>query len=312
MISGLINFLKRTTMFKNIIAPFLLLLAFAAIVASCKKEKYTFGELKAPTDLALTTTIIGADAANPNGNGTGSVKITATSKNALSYTIDFGDGITKVVPSGDITYKFTTPGTASYTVTVNAVGTGGAISTISKKVTVFVAFEIPQALIAALTGGTSKTWITDKAANGHFGVGPNTDFAPIWYEAGPNSREPCAYDDEITFALGANNTINMTVNNKGTSFSTAAATGFYGFSGGDGCYAINTGGTKQLVFMNSTTGSTAAQSTQIQFSVPGNGIVNFGTGGTTYEIIKYTATTITLRNIGTDTNAWYQKLTVKP
>ena len=104
----------------------------------------------------------------------------------------------------------------------------------------------------------------------------------------------------------------MTINNKGTSFSIGAATAFYGFSGGDGCYAINTGGTKQLAFMGATSASTPAQSSRIQFTVPGNGIVNFGTGGTTYEILSFSATELSLRNIGADGNSWYQILKVKP
>jgi hypothetical protein len=103
----------------------------------------------------------------------------------------------------------------------------------------------------------------------------------------------------------------MTINNKGASFSIGAATSFYGFGGGDGCYAINTGGTRKLAFSSATTGSTSSNSTTIQFAVPGNGIINFGTGGTTYEILAFTATTISLRNIGADGNAWYQKLKVK-
>lgn len=298
-------------MFKNIIAALLLLSFSLAGLSGCKKETYQFGELKVPADLALTTSVVGVDAANPNGNGTGSVVITATSKNALGYSVDFGDGTIKMVPSGTTTYKFTTPGTKTYTVTVNAIGTGGAMSTISKQVTVFVAFEIPADMLAAFTGGSSKVWVTDKEANGHFGVGPADQFAPIWYEAGPNSREACAYDDEITFALGPNNTITMSIDNKGTSFSTGAATSFYGFSGGDGCYAVNTASTRPLAFANATSGSTSAVSTQIQFSVPGNGLINFGTGGTVYEIIRYTANTIFLRSIGADGNAWYQKLIAK-
>jgi hypothetical protein len=278
---------------------------------SCKKEKYSFGETTAPTELAMTATVVGVDGSNPNGDGSGKVQIAVTSKNALNYKIDFGDGTSQMVPSGNIQYKYNVPGTSDFTITVNAIGKGGAISTVSKKIRVFVAFVIPQPIIDALTGGTSKVWVTDKATMGHFGVGPNTAFTPIWYEATPNSREACAYDDEITFSLGTNNRISMTIDNKGTSFSIGAATGFYGFTGGDGCYAINTGGTRQLTFMNATSGSTSAQSSQIQFSVPGNGIINFGTGGTVYEIINYTATTVTLRNIGADGNAWYQKLIVK-
>ncbi len=296
-------------MFKNIFAC--CFMVFLLIISGCKKEKYSFGDIKAPTDLALTTSVQGVDASNPNGNGTGNVVINAAAKDALTYRIDFGDGTSKVVPTGSINYKFTTPGTNDYTITVNAIGTGGAISTVSKKVKVFVAFEIPAPIIAALTGGSSKTWITDKGAAGHFGVGPNNTFGPDWYAAGPNTREACAYDDEITFTLGANNSISMTIDNKGTSFSIGAATGVYGFSGGDGCYAINTGGTRKLTFMNATSGSTSAVSSGIQFSVPGNGIINFGTGGTTYEILKYTPTTLFLRNFGADGNAWYQKLVAK-
>ena len=64
--------------------------------------------------------------------------------------------------------------------------------------------------------------------------------------------------------------------------------------------------------MDATSASTTATSSRIQFRVPGNGIINFGTGGTTYEIMGYTATTMFLRNIGADGNAWYQKLIVKP
>jgi hypothetical protein len=288
-----------------------MILSVAAVVAACKKTEYKFGDIKAPTGLTLTATVVGVDASNPNGNGSGQVVVTAASQNALTYNIDFGDGKTQVVPSGKLTYKYGSPGTSEFTITVNAVGTGGAISTISKKVKVFVAFEIPTVILNALTGGTSKVWVTDKDAPGHFGVGPNTEFAPIWYAAPPNTREACAYDDEITFAKDANNNVLMTIDNKGQSFSIGASTAFYGFGGGDACLGINAGAAKKLVFMNATSGSTPAVSTGIQFDVPGNGIINFGTGGTTYEILSITDTQIHLRNIGIDGNSWYQKLKVK-
>lgn len=299
-------------MITNIKSITTIFLAILICFSGCKKEKYSFGDIKAPTSLTLTTAIAGVDAANPNGNGTGNVTITATSADVLSYNIDFGDGITKVVPSGSLTYKYSNPGTYDYTITVNAIGTGGSVSTISKKIKVFVAFEIPPAIIAALTNGSSRSWITDKDANGHFGVGPSDQFAPIWYAASPNSREACAYDDEITFSKDPLNRISMAINNKGASFSIGASSAFYGFGGGDGCYAINTGGTKQLAFMDATSNSTPANSTRIQFAVPGNGIINFGTGGTTYEILSISGTSIHLRNIGIDGNSWYQKLKVKP
>jgi hypothetical protein len=289
-----------------------LLLLMLLTVTSCQKEEYSFGELRNPTDLTLTAVVVGVDANNPNGDGSGQVTITATSKGALTYQMDFGDGVTRVVPSGTVTYKYNNPGTSTFTINVNAVGTGGSLSTISKRVTVFVAFNIPADIVSSLTGTGSKVWVTDKEAPGHFGVGPNNEFAPIWYAAVPNTREACAYDDEITFSKDAAGRIFMSIDNKGASFSIGASTGFYGFSGGDGCYPMSTGGNKQLVFMNATSGSTSAVSTQIQFMVPGNGIINFGTGGVTYEILSITPTSIHLRNIGSDNNSWYQKLTPKP
>ena len=298
-------------MITNIKSSALILLAVLVSFSSCKKEKYSFGDIKTPSSLTLSTVIAGVDVANPNGNGTGLVAVTAAAGNALSYNIDFGDGKgVQVISTGIINYKFSSPGTNEYTITVNAVGTAGAISTISKKIKVFVAFEIPAAILQNLTNGSSRVWVTDKDAPGHFGVGPNDQFSPIWYAATPNSREACAYDDEITFSKDALNRVSMAIDNKGQSFSIGAASGFYGFSGGDNCYGI-TGGTKLLAFMDATSASTPAVSTRIQFIVPGNGIINFGTGGTTYEILSITATTMHLRNIGIDGNSWYQKLKIK-
>ncbi|MBL0232604.1 MAG: hypothetical protein IPQ08_02940 [Chitinophagaceae bacterium] len=290
----------------------LFFLAALLVVGGCKKTEYSFGSIKTPSALTLTTAIQGVDASNPNGNGTGKVTITSTATDVLTYNIDFGDGQTAVVPTGTILHKYSNPGVNTYTVTVNAVGTGGALSTISKRITVFVAFEIPLTILNPLTGTGSKVWVTDNDAPGHFGVGAGNFFFPNYYAAGPNTREACAYDDEITFSRDAINRVSMNVNNKGASFSIGASSVFYGFSGPDNCYPINTGGTKLLAFMDATSGSTAAVSTQIQFMVPGNGIINFGTGGTTYEILSITNTSMHLRNIGSDGNSWYQKLKPKP
>jgi hypothetical protein len=290
-----------------IIIFFLAVISFSA----CKKTDYSIGSLVTPTGLTLTAVIAGLDAANPYGNGSGNVAITTTASNAITYKIDYGDGNTEMVPSGIITHKYSSPGTTQYTITVSAVGTAGIMSTISKSVKVFVNFVIPPTILQALTNGSSKIWITDHDAPGHFGVGPADQFAPIWYAAAPNTREPCAYDDEITFSSDVNNNVSMSVNNSGASFSIGAATAFYGFSGGDGCYAINTGGTKRLSFMDATSASTPANSTRIQFSVPGNGIINFGTGGTVYEILAISSTQMSLRNIGIDGNSWYQILKKK-
>jgi hypothetical protein len=274
----------------------------------CEKEQYSFGDITTPKDLVFTAVVEGANAANPDGNGSGNVSITATSQNAITYKVDFGDGITQMVPSGNIVYKYKNPGTLEYTITVSAVGTGGVQTVASKKAKVFVRFVLPADIVTSLTNNASKTWATANEAPGHFGVSANTVFEPLWYSAAPNERDPCVYDDRITFTKDANGNISMSVDNKGNSFLIGAATGFYGFSGGDGCYAVNTGGTKSLKFFESTSSSSTSQSRRIDFEVPGNGIVNFGTGGKAYEILSITPTLLHVRSIGADGNAWYMKL----
>jgi hypothetical protein len=286
-------------------------LAVMAGISGCKKTEYQFGELKTPSNLALTTVVAGVDANNPDGNGTGAVTINTSASNAITYNIDFGDGIKQIVPTGAINYKYTTPGTHEYTITANAIGTGGNTSTISKKVKVFVAFEIPPYIIQFLTGGSSKTWKTANEEPGHVGVGPADKFSPIWYAATPNQRAECLYDDEITFTKDANNNISMSIDNKGQSFSIGAASAYYGASGGDDCYTIDVAAPRKLSFMGATSASTTANSTRIQFMVPGNGLINFGTGGNTYEILSISETLVQLRNIGIDGNAWYQILKAK-
>jgi len=282
-------------------------------ISSCEKTEYSFGNITSPSNLTLTAVVAGEDAANPSGNGSGAVTITATASNVLNYKVDFGDGKVQMLPSGTIQYKYTMPGVNEFTISVNAVGTAGVVSTISKKIKVFVAFEIPAAILQNLTGGASKKWMCDKDADAHFGVGPNDGFAPIWYAAGPNSRAADGfYDDEITFAKDANNQITMDVDNKGNTFVLGAAVGYYGLSGAEGQYPIATKGVKKLAFMNATSASTPAISTKIEFSVPGNGLVCIGMGSTNYEILSLTATTMNLRTIGKDGLAWYQKLKVKP
>ena len=288
-------------------------IAFFAMLAlaGCKKDKYTFGDVVAPAGLTLSANVVGTNGANPNGDGTGKVDITASALKALSYVFDYGDGTVETLSSGTITHKYNTPGTGTYTITVKAVGTGGAISTLSKQITVQVNFVIPPYIVTALTNDASRIWISDKNADGHFGVGPGDGFTPSYYAAPPNTREACAYDDEVTFTKLANGQISMALNNMGQSMSIAAATAYYGFGGPDGCYAIP-GTTQTLSFMDATSASTTANSTRIQFKVPGKGNIIFGTGGTTYEILSVSATNLWIRNIGIDGNSWYQKLRVKP
>ncbi len=298
---------------QRIIKNSLYILLLTLGISSCKKTEYTFGSLTSPSDMTLTATVAGVDANNPNGNGTGNVSITTIAKSAITYKIDFGDGKVQMVPSGTISYKYGIPGTNEYTITVSAVGTGGITSVISKKIKVFVAFTIPTDILQNLTNGSSRVWICDNNADGHFGVGPSDAFAPIWYSAPANTRAADGfYDDEITFTKTATSQITMNLDNKGQTFVLGAALSYYGLTGAEGKFPLVTTGVKNLIFQDATSASTSSNSTRIQFSVPGNGLVLIGLGSATYEILSLTSTTMNLRTIGADGNSWYQKLKVKP
>ena len=287
-------------------------LALLLITTGCEKAEYAFGDIITPSGLTLTTAIEGVNTANPDGNGTGRVLVTAKAAGALSYKVDFGDGNTQLAPSGVINYKYATPGVNEYTITVSAIGTGGTVTNLSKKIKVFVAFAIPTAILQSLTGTGSRVWVCDKDADAHFGVGPSDAFVPIWYAASPNSRAADGfYDDEITFSRDATNQVSMNVDNKGMTFVLGAAVGYYGLAGPEGPYPIVTAGVKKLSFMDAVSASTSANSTRIQFTVPDKGIVCIGLGSKTYEILSITATQMHLRTIGADGNSWFQKFKVK-
>lgn len=288
-------------------------LATLALLSACKKTQYTFGPIITPTNINITTTLQGVTSTNPTGDGSGNISIAVTATNALAYKIFWGTGDSTLTTSGTASYKYTKLDTNTYTITVNAIGTAGSTSTLSKQIKILYKYQIPTNIVSLLTNGSTKNWMVAKDTTGHFGVGPATDFTADYYKAAPNEKAatPCAYAGTITFTQASSNSITMNDNNLGSSFLIAAATGFYGQSGGDGCYVVATGGVKTLGFASANTGSNSSNSTGVVFTVPGTGLVNFGTGGTTYEILSLSSTVMVLRNIGIDSNAWYQILRAK-
>jgi hypothetical protein len=301
---------------KTIVKSFsLFAIGCLTLLSACKKEEYSFGELKNPSGLALTTALQGVANATPNGDGSGNVSITLAASNVINFKIDFGDGQTQIVSPGTLVHQYANPGTFEYTITVTANGKGGAVSNLSKKITVLRLFDIPAAIMTGLTGGTSKIWIADKTTWGHLGVGPgpnqggNETFWPSWYGADPNARTAAEYDDELTFTKTGANSISLVLDNKGQTFIIPDYAGYYGLPGAMNTF--NTTGAKALAFTDATSNTTSANSTRIKFTVPGHGLLSWGVGTSTYEILAITSTTLSVRSIGADGNAWYQKFKVK-
>ena len=71
----------------------------------CEKEEYKLGEIKAPSAISISAEIVGADADNPNGDGTGVVHFTATGSDVITWKF-IHNGVERMVPSGKTTYAF--------------------------------------------------------------------------------------------------------------------------------------------------------------------------------------------------------------
>ena len=60
-----------------------------------------------PSNLVLNITIVGSDASNPNGDGSGVVQFSASAENAVSYAYRIENGNLQNSSSGSIEHVFT-------------------------------------------------------------------------------------------------------------------------------------------------------------------------------------------------------------
>ena len=297
-------------------------LALALAFGGCKKKEYSMGDLTAPTDVVINTTIVGQDATHPNGDGSGDVSFTLSGKNVLSYKIDYNaaDGIVlEHLPTGKATKKYTTVGTNTYRVTVVAYGAGGTSTTVTKDIIVRSDFTPAASIVTNLTGTGSKTWKVNKDIPAHFGVGPwsATSVTPEWWSAAINEKVGCCncfYTATYTFTKAANGTFSLTVASPDGAFTKtgALAGGLPGIpaSGGEDCYSY-AGGTSSFSFVPSSSGIAASTpSTKTAILLGGNNTyIGYGAVLKEYEILSITPTALYLRVQGTETgNAWYLKL----
>ncbi len=185
-----------------------LLLLSLVLLHSCEENTYEFGDIVTPNNINIVAEIIGQDATNPNGDGSGVVNFTATADDALSFKFVY-NGSEATKPDGKITYNFSELGVNTYTVSVVAIGTGGVSSSKTIEVDVLALYSAPDDLKQMLYGFdpanpdavTSKTWRIKSEVAGHFGLGPvgGTVFGE-WYQASANEKDGVGmYDDRFIF-----------------------------------------------------------------------------------------------------------------
>ncbi|MCK8479824.1 glycoside hydrolase family 16 protein [Psychroserpens algicola] len=316
---------------KNLIKITVLMLTMACFV-NCEDDDATVGDLIAPTNLTITAEVIGVDADNPNGDGSGFVKLTASADNALSYNFQFGDGLEAVVPSGVNTHRYSLVGLNTYTVVVSAVGTGGVSTTGTIEVEVFSSFDDIEAKELLSGGiGSSKTWYLDAASLGHLGVGGNVDIAadafwfPSFYAAQPFEKcgipiSDCLCTDEFIFSLDASEQLTFELNNNGQTFFNASHQGVIGENAGeDACFDFDTSGVSLVSLAPSSFDWSLvpdpdfnARATTMNFS--DDKFMGYYVGSSSYDIISVTNTTLYVRTVDALNPVlyWYHRFTTTP
>ncbi|WGD34249.1 family 16 glycosylhydrolase [Olleya sp. YS] len=307
------------------------ILVLTVLFVNCQDDEANFGDIVAPNDLTITAEIVGVDATNPNGDGSGLVVLKATANNAISYDFDFGDGLSEVVPSGEVTHRFSLVGLNTYNVVVNAIGSGGNKTSGSITIDVFSSFDDLDAK-QLLTGGagSSKTWYWAAEEIGHLGVGPANGsigdgfWYPQWYAAQPfekagSAESECIYTDQLIFSLDANNQLSYQLDNNGQTYFNGAYESVVGGSAGyDFCYDYDTSGTS-LVSLAPTSVDWSvvpdpafmSRGTVMNFS-DGN-FMGYYVGTSSYEIIELTESIMRVRCIDLNNTdlAWYHTFTTQ-
>ena len=59
------------------------------LINSCQKEDYEFGQVIAPKNITITAELVGKDATNPFGDGTGTVNFTVSAGKRIFLCILF-------------------------------------------------------------------------------------------------------------------------------------------------------------------------------------------------------------------------------
>lgn len=290
--------------FKYILSLFF---SLAIVLSSCEEKEYEFGDIKTPSNISITASIVGQDASNPFGDGTGKVNFTASASDAITYKYLY-EGKEVMSPDGKATINFSKTGVFTYVVTVEAIGTAGSSSTQSIEVEVLAEYEPPADLLEMLVGDGEKVWRLKAEGAGHFGVGPPDGDSPIWWAAAPFDKADWeCYDDRFIFRADGS----FTHITNGQTFGKLDAMA----SDLDGDQGLEPDGNGEAVYAwgdYNDVWTLTAPDGQETLSFNDIGYHGFYVGGThSYAILERTATSMTLKTIGADGLGWWAILTTE-
>ena len=179
-------------------------ICFLALLAifSCQEEEPDLQTIVPPSNMLITFDLVGADADNPFGDGSGIVDVTITADNAVSYQVSF-NGDVREAPAGTFRFEsdFTTVGVNTYMITGIALGAGGISNSAFAEVEVLFDFQPETELLEKLHGETSRTWRIKSEQAGHFGLGPVGGTVPSeFFGVAPEEKTGVGmYDDRYVF-----------------------------------------------------------------------------------------------------------------
>ena len=287
--------MKKMKNLKNI---FTLLLGVLFLTVSCQDDEATVGDFLTPTNLEVTAVIVGQDADNPNGDGSGVVNFSASADDTISYRF-VHEGNEKTDTAGTASFTFSTLGLNTYTVNVIAFGTGGISTATTITVDVLATYSAPDDLKTILYGFdpsnpdmmTSKTWRVKSSQQGHFGLGPIGGNVPAeWYGAGPEEKAGVGmYDDRYVFSsdgtftfITDNTNDDPTTDVSGTVFGRIGQVEDLGGSGG----TVDGSDLENLPYDDFSESYVLIAPQGVEsISLTGNAFIGYYTGGShTYEI----------------------------
>ena len=253
-----------------------------------------------PTNLSVNITIEGSDSANPNGDGSGLVKFSASATNAVSYSYRFGTGDSKT-STGPVEFTYSDIGTKTYNVKVIAYSSTNNFISIDKAITVYVKPVSDQTLLELLAGSSTKTWKINAAQDAHFSNGAADKNYPTYWEAYSFSKSNSGfYDDEFTFNVNGTyqHKTNSTVFGKGVNLNTDFGT-TSSPTNGDGDienYPLDN---------YETTFSAKNEDGVDKIEFNDKGFLGFYVGKHSYTIECSDETNILIRTVDTNDVAWY-------
>ena len=110
------------------------------LMCACDSSSDSVSPDSGPSNLSVSSVVVGTDSNNPNGDGSGIVDFTITATDAMSYKVLINNE-TLELTQDTFSYTFTNSGTNDYTIIITAINSAGSTS-LTYTVTVYLSTQL--------------------------------------------------------------------------------------------------------------------------------------------------------------------------